>query len=138
MMAAVLDTIQGPWLIGGDWNCTPDELRKTGWLRLVKGVICAPIAPSCGDRVLDYFVVSEKIHHAVKHVFNVGDTLCTPHSPTRILISADARVMVVRQLKVPTGFGARLPQGPVAECTALLCRSAAAPTSRVLAPRPRL
>ena len=81
MMAAVLDTIQGPWLIGGDWNCTPDELRKTGWLRLVKGVVCAPKAPTCGDMVLDYFVVSEKIHHAVKHVFNVGDTLCTPPLP---------------------------------------------------------
>lgn len=81
----------------------------------MKGVICAPVAPTCGDRVLDYFVVSERIHHAVKHVFNVGDTLCTPHSPTRILISVDARVMMVRQLKVPMGFGARLPHGPVAD-----------------------
>ena len=78
MMAAVLGTIVGPWIIGGDWNCTPDELQKTGWLRLVKGVICAPKGPTCGDRVLDYFVVSERIHHAVKHVLNVGDKLCTP------------------------------------------------------------
>jgi hypothetical protein len=115
MLAAVLATLQGPWLIGGDWNCTPDELLQTGWLRLVGGVICAPKAATCGDRVLDFFVVSEKIHHAVKMVCNVGDSLCSPHSPTRIMVDSSARVTMVRQLLVPAGFGARLPFGPVAE-----------------------
>ena len=36
----VLDTIAftisglvGPWIIGGDWNCTPADLEATGWLK---------------------------------------------------------------------------------------------------------
>ena len=81
---------------------------------MVGGVICAPRAATCGDRVLDFFVVSEKIDHAVKMVCNVGDSLCSPHSPTRIMIGSMARVAMVRQLNVPVGFGARLPCGPVA------------------------
>ena len=107
MLAAVLATVQGPWIIGGDWNCTPDELTQTGWLRLVGGVRCAPRAASCGDRLLDFFVVAEKVHHAVKMVCNVGDSLCTPHSPTRLFMDANARVAMVRQLHVPAGFASR-------------------------------
>ena len=28
-MAAVLSTLSGPWIIGADWNCTPEQLEKT-------------------------------------------------------------------------------------------------------------
>ena len=47
MLAAVLATLQGPWIIGGDWTCTPEELMLTGWVRMVGGVICAPKAATC-------------------------------------------------------------------------------------------
>ena len=57
-ISAMMATLRGAWIIGGDWQCTPDELRETGWLKIVKGVIYAPEAPTCGDRVLDFFVVS--------------------------------------------------------------------------------
>ena len=63
-ISAMTATLRGPWILGGDWQCTPDELRSTGWLRIVKGVIYAPEAPTCGDRVIDYFVVSESLAQA--------------------------------------------------------------------------
>ena len=44
-MSAMISTLRGPWILGGDWQCTPDELRKTGWLKIVKGVIYAPDPP---------------------------------------------------------------------------------------------
>ena len=31
-MAAVLKTVQGPWIIGADFQCTPEDLMRTGWL----------------------------------------------------------------------------------------------------------
>ena len=34
-----LQAVQGPWCVGGDWNCTPEELEATGWLKLVGGVV---------------------------------------------------------------------------------------------------
>jgi len=60
----MIATLRGPWILGGDWQCTPDELREAGWLKIVKGVIYAPTAPTCGDRILDYFVVSEGLSQA--------------------------------------------------------------------------
>ena len=30
LMAAAMDSISGPWAIGGDWNCTPEQLAATG------------------------------------------------------------------------------------------------------------
>ena len=35
-ISAVITTLRGPWKLGGDWQCPPDELRSTGWLKTVK------------------------------------------------------------------------------------------------------
>ena len=32
-MAFTISGLIGPWIIGGDWNCTPAELEATGWLK---------------------------------------------------------------------------------------------------------
>ena len=34
-IAAEMSLVSGVWILGGDWNCTPDELAATGWLQLV-------------------------------------------------------------------------------------------------------
>ncbi len=36
-IAGVVVRILGMWVLGGDWNCTPEELASTGWLNLVGG-----------------------------------------------------------------------------------------------------
>ena len=33
LMAGVLNAVKGPWSVGGEWGCTPDELRQTGLLK---------------------------------------------------------------------------------------------------------
>ena len=113
-IGARIGTLKGPWIIGGDWQCPPDDLRETGWLKTVKGTIYAPAAPTCGDRALDYFVVSEGLAQAgaIVAACTVGDAGYNPHSPSRLIVKADARAVMVRQLKVPVGFGASLPYGP--------------------------
>ena len=63
-IGVMLGALRGPWIICGDWQCPPSELQETGWLKTIKGVIHAPDAPTCGDRVLDYFVVSECLSQA--------------------------------------------------------------------------
>ena len=38
-VAFTLSTLSGPWILGGDWNCTPEELKATNWLLKAGGVI---------------------------------------------------------------------------------------------------
>ncbi len=32
-----------PWVLAGEWNFEPDILEASGWLRLVRGVVRAPM-----------------------------------------------------------------------------------------------
>ena len=36
-MAFTISGLVGPWIIGGEWNCTPAELEAAGWLETVGG-----------------------------------------------------------------------------------------------------
>ena len=111
-MAAVLRQCGALWVLSGDFNTTPQELRATGWLELVEGVICEPEATTCGDRKLDFFVVSRSLVHAVRSVHVIGDAIFNPHKPVRLLLRAKPRALLLRTLAPPLGFGAELPFGP--------------------------
>ena len=111
-VAAELALVCGGWVVGGDWNCTPAELAATGWLDLVGGAVCAPQAATCNGNVYDFFVVKRQFQHAVHSVHTIGDALCKPHSPARLLLRGSPRCVMVRGLKRPRGFGAVLPHGP--------------------------
>jgi hypothetical protein len=40
----------GPWLLGADFNMSPEELGQAGgWLAKIGGVIQAPAVPTCWD-----------------------------------------------------------------------------------------
>ena len=36
-IAGVLATFKAPWVLAADFQCTPEQLEATGWLKLVKG-----------------------------------------------------------------------------------------------------
>ena len=111
-LAAVLSTLKGPWVIGADWNCTPEQLEKTGWLRLVRGKICAPTLATCMERTIDFFVISEDLAPAVHDTVVVSDALSNPHKPARLYLNAAPRQLLVRQLKNVGKFEAKMPFGP--------------------------
>ena len=73
-VAGVLCRLAGPWLIGGDWNCTPEQLSATGWLKLIGAKIFAPAANTCKGKVYDLFVVADCLAHAVVATHTLGDT----------------------------------------------------------------
>ena len=111
-IAAVLSTVEGPWVLGGDWNCTPEQLEKTGWLRLVKGKVCAPKLTTCMERTIDFFVISENLTAAVHDTVVVNGALSHPHKPVRLYLRAEPRQAVVRQLQSFGKFEAKMPYGP--------------------------
>ena len=100
----MLATLRAPWIIGGDWQCPPDEPRDTGWLKAVKGVIYAPEAPTCGDRVLDYFVVSEDLAQAwaIVATYVIGDAGFGPHIPVRLIVKANTVGAVTTKMVPPS------------------------------------
>ena len=91
--AAVIDHLEfvtkrlrGPWVIAADWNMTPGELLMTGFLERCRGVIYAPSEPTHLDQIYDYFVVTEKLAHAVHGCYRLNDSGISPHSPVRLFI----------------------------------------------------
>jgi len=111
-VAAVLSTLSGPWILAADFNCTPAELMATGWPKLVGGTIVAPLLPTCGERTIDFFVVSSCLDQAVLKAVVVGDSMCSPHSAVRLYIKAAPRQIMVRQLKSCATIGVDMPFGP--------------------------
>ena len=111
-VAFVLRAISGPWILGGDWNCSPSALAATGFLQLVGGVIHAPTDSTCGGNTYDYFIVSRALSPAVHSVRAVSNSPFNPHCAVRLYLRAAPRAMMVRKLISPKGFPARLPFGP--------------------------
>lgn len=37
-VAAYIGTLQGPWLVAGDWNLTPEVLRQSGWAKSLRAL----------------------------------------------------------------------------------------------------
>jgi len=111
-VAGVLKTLRGPWIFAADFQNTPEELEASGWLKLVGGKIVAPAVPTCGKRIIDFFVVSLDLAEAVMGVKTVGDALCKPHRPVRLYLRARPRMMVVRTLKSLGTLEAEQPRGP--------------------------
>eukprot|EP00973_Karenia_brevis_P016630 2277679-Karenia_brevis.AAC.1 len=85
-IAGALNRVKGQWLVGGDFNMTPEVLEQTGWLRLVGGVLHKPHAPTCKGKEYDYFVSSRGMAEAVVGVAVVEGTGISPHTPVRIFI----------------------------------------------------
>ncbi len=105
-LARAIDSVKGPWLVGADWNITPEALLATGWLDLVDGVVVAPMGATCNSSCIDYFVVSRSFVHAVQGVSLISNADFHPHKAVRIYLKADARALQVRRLKAPRAFPA--------------------------------
>ena len=105
--------MRGPWVIAADWNCTPQEIAETAWIKQVQGVIVAPTQTTCNDRTIDFFVVSKRIAHAVYAIYRLEDSNVSPHYGVRMLLRSDARRHRQRVLvKPPKVEESRLGQGP--------------------------
>eukprot|EP00969_Alexandrium_andersonii_P314472 13892230-Alexandrium_andersonii.AAC.1 len=56
-LAAFLGALRGPWVVGGDWNISPEVLVSSNWLQAVGGVVEAPAQPTCHSCTYDFFVL---------------------------------------------------------------------------------
>ena len=112
VLAEIVDTLQGPWIIAGDFNLEPEVLKASGWPLMIGGEVLAPREATCHENVYDFFVVAKALVPHVASVTKLDYDGFSPHYPVRLLIRGDARSMCVRRLVRPTKVSAVLPHGP--------------------------
>jgi hypothetical protein len=112
MLATILGTLKGPWIIGGDWNMRPAVIAESNWLKIVKGVVFATTLPTCNESTYDYFAVHRSLAHAVVGVQRLQDGGLNPHWPSRLLVRGDAKRFAVRKLVRAARVDGVLPSGP--------------------------
>jgi len=112
-----LSQLSIPFIIGGDMNMTPAELRGIGWLDRIDASIIAPdveLTCTAGEgRVLDWFVVANCLLPDITSIRVVDDTPWRPHVGVILELAAKPRqCMLHAQPKppdIPRAFGPDLP-----------------------------
>ena len=112
-LAAAIAAVDGPWVVGGDWNMTPKALLDSNWPSIVKGHIHAPALPTCNDSTYDFFLVSSSLNEAVRGIVRLSDGGCKPHWTVRLYLHGAARAKAVRRLVKPDAIPGVLPHGPL-------------------------
>ena len=97
-LAAAIAAVRGPWIVGGDWNMTPQALMESNWPKIVRGHVHAPTLPTCNDSTYDFFLVSHHLNDAVAGVTRLSDGGCKPHWTVRLYLRGNARARAVRRL----------------------------------------
>lgn len=103
----------GPWILGGDFNTTPQDLKLAmhDWLKTVGGDVCAPGNFTCknrfGGRTIDFFIVDIRISHGVQGVWVQMDLPSSPHFLVVLRIQADASQTQVLKIIAPKSFEPR-------------------------------
>ena len=111
-LAVALGILDGPWIIGGDWNLTPEILTASRWPQIVGGAVAATSLVTCNSSTYDFFVVARTLSHAVVGVQRLEDGGMNPHWAARLILRGDARRFAVRRLVKPPRVEGSLPMGP--------------------------
>ena len=88
-----------PWLIGGDYNTTPDDLTQMEWDVLGRGIIHTPPVEKTvtlhNGRMVDYAIMDHSMHCLVQETLPVLDAPCRPHMGIMYKIAARTRHIMV-------------------------------------------
>ena len=86
-IAEVIRTVGSPFIIGADWQNTPNKFTDSGFLSCINGVVVRSGQGTCFSYLtkkwseIDYFVVSEGIAHAFEPPKVDLNATTTPHLP---------------------------------------------------------
>ena len=114
-LAERLNTIGKPFIIGGDWQVRPDEVRASGLPKLLNATVCAPRAATNvrSGRTIDFFLVSDAIAERGWEIFVVHGTKFATHCPVGLEGKGSTEVSSVRRLSTPQVLPATRPHGPL-------------------------
>ncbi len=114
VVAETVRTLARPFIVGGDWQISPEELATSGIERALDCTICPPKLGTnlLSRRKLDYFVASNvllKGGWSTKVHFGCG--LAT-HAPSSLILNIERNQDPSRRLSQPRPLPIHRPQGP--------------------------
>ena len=88
-------------VVGGDWNCEPEEIGGTGFPNDVRGILVVPPEGTCrsatGDyRVLDYFMVSAGLANRLCRAAVPPGATAHPHVPVQLVAPSHRDVFALQ------------------------------------------
>ncbi len=98
----------GVFVIGGDFNCTPQQLAAHAGLLASLGVtVAAANSATCtvSGRNLDFFLIDSRVAHSVDMVDLDLDIRGTHHSAVRLRLHIPSSVYLVQRVRKPKCFG---------------------------------
>ncbi len=108
----------GPWIMAGDWNCTPSELQSYyGWIlaKASTAVVSAGVPTSYhgvgAARELDYFIAPHTMLPYVHKVELIGDPPTAPHRAVKVTFTRQQQPYLVKVASSPKTFGRVKPVG---------------------------
>ncbi|CAK0816536.1 unnamed protein product, partial [Prorocentrum cordatum] len=120
-IARIVKSLDVPWLLVGDFNATPAEMAKSGWLDVLRArvVTTEGVEVSCTSgkgRMIDYAVVPDSFRPFLSQVLPVQNLPWGPHIGLNILIRSRPASVFLRvpvlpvPLVIPEGES-RVPKG---------------------------
>jgi hypothetical protein len=102
-LASHLGTMKIPFILGGDWNATPQEM--VAFATFIKGVIITPgnVEMTCtsgAGRMLDYVIVSNSLACQVEVAADL-DSPWAPHCGLRIKLQKDVQTNMLHLPHLP-------------------------------------
>ena len=125
----------GPWLIGGDFNCLPQDIfdEMAEWLKKIGGEIRAPGNLTCrtanGGRTIDFFILDRRLIGGVEGIWVQVDFPSSPHYMVVLRLRSTVTRAMVSKIVPPKAFDTALPIGclyyptPVADCAEEIARA---------------
>ncbi len=113
-IAGRLNVLGKPYVMCGDWQVEPEDMRRSGLLALINGVIIAPSSATnvLTGRVIDYFVVSPSLVSSSLTAEALTSCRFIPHLPVCMRISLKVSRAAVRGFALPRPLPAEVPVGP--------------------------
>ena len=85
-IASLIASMHLPWLIVGDFNCSPKAVATSPWCRYLKGVVTAPNVPftctnnsAAGGSLIDFAVHARELTPFLQQIANILAMLAAVH-----------------------------------------------------------
>ncbi len=104
-----------PCILAGDWQMSPDELRKSDFIRIIDAEVVATGHPTnvISGSELDYFVVSRSLLGGASCASIDPSGSFSPHVAVRLSLPIERIARSHRRLRVPRLLPIDLPIGPL-------------------------
>ena len=115
-VAEVIIATGTPFILGGDFQCSPGALIATGWTESIRGEVACTGITTCitaaSASEIDYFIMSPALRAVCSKPSLFLDSRIATHTPVRTWLTGNARAGTIRTIQTPKEFPRHQVYGP--------------------------